>query len=319
MKTNNKVTKIKSIDFIFLNHSNFEKLPKNTRNLVSNLPNIQSADGYLLGQKEDGVYLSIIPYFFEYFPYEEKLSFHISFLGDKAPYLSTLSILYSYILICAKMHKNSLISRHSINELDTLLMALDLGFKVIEFSKYSSPHITVEKFFIVNKKITKEEEYISAFNKNYPNKIIRKIKNQNSSKDSENLINSKISNSISNLKAFSRFLDIDYSQFPKTFEQLDKLCKMQKNISGTRIGNIDKSYYFIEKNRIIGALMCPKNHTTRGALKSISKTLLRSKSKIIYTNVHDDWIDSIFFLSGFVLASSNYYQRGSLWKWERLE
>ena len=50
-------------------------------------------------------------------------------------------------------------------------------------------------------------------------------------KSAEKLINSKISNSISNLKAFSRFLDINYSQFPKTFEKLDKLCKMQKNIS----------------------------------------------------------------------------------------
>ena len=319
MKTNNKVTKIKSIDFIFLNHSNFEKLPKKTRKLVSHLPNIKSADGYLLGQKEDGVYLSVIPYFFEYFPHEDKLSFHISFLSNKAPYLCTQSILYSYILLCVKSHKNKLISRHSINELDTLLMALDLGFKVVEFSKYSSPHIIIEKSFLVNKNITKEKEYITAFNKNYPNKIIRKINTQTSSKDSENFIKSKISNSISNLKAFSRFLDIDYSQFPITFEQLDKLCRMQKNISGTRIGYADNSYYFIEKNHTIGALMSPKYHATRGALKSISKTLLRSKSKIIYTNVHDDWVDSVFFLSGFVLASSNNYQKGLLWKWESLE
>ena len=48
------------------------------------------------------------------------------------------------------------------------------------------------------------------------------------------------------------------------------------------------------------------------------KVLDDSNSEIIYTNKHDDWIDSIFFLSGFVMVSSENKRDDSLWKWERV-
>jgi len=309
VKTNNRVTKIRSINFEFLDQSSFESLPQNIRELTYQLPNISSADGFLLGKKLDGSNLSIVAYFLESFPYEKKISFHILSLSENASYLSTLSILYSYIFICNQMHVNSLISRHTIDQLDTLLMSLSLDFHVIEFSRYSIPNIVVEKKFILNNTITKEDDYISVFNKNFANKEIKINSSQ---------IDFKISDSISNLNAFSRFLNIEYDQFPNTFEELDRLCKKQNNISGTRIGKRNKTYYFIENNNIVGALMCPKKVRSRRILKSVFKILLNCRSQVIYTNIHDDWINSVLFLAGFILANKSNQQDSLLWKWERL-
>ncbi len=72
MKTSNKVTNIKSIDFKFLDQYNFANIPQNIKDLVNHLPNIDSAEGFLLGQKENGSNLTIVPYFLEFFPYEKK-------------------------------------------------------------------------------------------------------------------------------------------------------------------------------------------------------------------------------------------------------
>ena len=318
MKTSNKITNIKSIDFRFLDQYNFANIPQNIKDLVNHLPNIDSAEGFLLGQKENGSNLTIVPYFLEFFPYENKISFHISFLSEKASYLSTLSILYSYILLCNKMHVNNLISRHSINELDTLLMSLDLGFNVKEFSRNSIPHIVVEKNFTLKKNIIKEEKYISAFKENYP---IKKMNVKGGQMPSDTLKKSgepQIYDSISNLQAFSRWLNIDYDQFPKTFLELDQLCKKQSNFKGTIIGSGEKTYYFIENNNTIGALLCPETFKVRRVLKSVWKVLNDSNSEVVYTNKHDDWIDSILFLAGFVMVSSENKQDDSLWKWERI-
>ena len=156
----------------------------------------------------------------------------------------------------------------------------------------------------------KEDDYISVFNKNFANKEIKINSSQ---------IDFKISDTISNLNAFSRFLNIEYDQFPNTFEELDSLCKKQNNISGTRIGKRNKTYYFIENNNIVGALMCPKKVRSRRILKSVFKILLNCRSQVIYTNIHDDWINSVLFLAGFILANKSNQQDSLLWKWERLE
>jgi hypothetical protein len=216
------------------------------------------------------------------------------------------------------MHVNNLISRHSIEQLDTLLMLLDLNFNVVEFSRKSEPHILVEKDFILKNNISTEAEYISAFNKNYPIKKMNVKGDQISSKSQMRTGESQIYDSISNLQAFSRWLDIDYEKLPKSFFELDKLCKKQSYFKGTRIGSGKKIYYFIENNNTkTGALLCPETFKVRRVLKSVWKVLNDSNSEVIYTNKHDDWIDSILFLAGFAMVSSENKQDNSLWKWEK--
>jgi hypothetical protein len=311
-------TRIKSIDYKFLDQIDFKNIPQNIKNIANQLPNIDSSKGFVLAQKEDGLNLTIVPYSLEFFPYEKKISFHISFLTQKQSFIGAISLLYSCILICKKMHVDSLISRYSFDQLDTLLMSLDLNFHVVEFSRNSIPHVVVEKNFILKNNITKESEYISAFKKNYPIKKMNVKYNQISSETTLNKGESEIYNSITNLQAFSRWLNIDYDQFPKTFLELDMLCKNQSHCKGTKIGSGEKIYYFIENNNTIGALLCPETFKVRRVLKSVWKVLNASNSKVVYTNKHDDWIDSILFLAGFVMVSSENKQDDSLWKWERI-
>ena len=85
-----------------------------------------------------------------------------------------------------------------------------------------------------------------------------------------------------------------------------------------KIGSGEKTYYFIEYNNTIGALLCPETFKVRRVLKSVWKVLNDSNSEVVYTNKHDDWIDSILFLAGFVMVSSENKQDDSLWKWERI-
>ena len=309
---------IKSIDFKFLDQKDFKNLPQNIKNITNQLPNVDSAEGFVLSQNKDGLNLTIVPYFLEFFPYEKKISFHISFLTKSQSFIADISLLYSYILICNNMHVDSLISRHTDAQLDTLLMSLDLNFHVIEFSRNSIPHVVVEKNFILKNNITKESEYISAFKENYPIKKKNVKGNQISSEATVNIGESEIYDSITNLQAFSRWLNIDYDQFPKTFLELDQLCKKQSNFKGTIIGSGEKTYYFIENNNTIGALLCPETFKVRRVLKSVWKVLNASNLEVVYTNKHDDWIDSILFLAGFVMVSSENKQDDSLWKWERI-
>ena len=311
-------TRIKSIDYKFLDQTDFKSIPQNIKNIANQLPNIVSAKGFVLAQKEDGLNLTIVPYFLESFPYEQKISFHISFLTQKQSFIGAISLLYSYILICKKMHVDSLISRYSLDQLDTLLMSLDLNFHVVEFSRNSIPHVVVEKNFILKSNITKESEYISAFNTNYPIKKMNIKHGQIPSETLKKSEESQIYDSISNLQAFSRWLNIDYDKFPKTFIELDQLCKKQNNFKGTKIGSGEKIYYFIENNNTIGALLCPETFKVRRALKSVWKVLNVSNSEVVYTNKHDDWIDAVLFLAGFVMVSSENKQDDSLWKWERI-
>ena len=309
---------IKSIDFKFLDQIDFKNVPQNIKNITNQLPNIDSAKGFVLAQKKDGLYLTIVPYFLEFFPHEKKISFHISFLTQNHSFIGDISLLFSYILICNKMHVDSLISRHTVEQLDTLLMSLDLNFHVVEFSRNSTPGVLVEKNFILKNNITKESEYISAFKENYPIKKMNVKYNKISSETTLNKGESEIYDSITNLQAFSRWLNIDYDQFPKTFLELDLLCKKQSHFKGTKIGSGEKTYYFIENNNTIGALLCPETFKVRRVLKSVWKVLNASNSKVVYTNKHDDWIDSILFLAGFVMVSSENKQDDSLWKWERI-
>ena len=318
MKTSNSITKINSLNLEISDQLDFKKIPIKKTNISSYIPNNKDAIGFVLGGKKDGINLTIVSFNKEFFPYENKLSIHIAFLNQKKSFIASTSLLYSFILICNKMNVNDLISRHSKQQLDSLLMLLDLNFHVVEFSKNSIPHVVIEKNFIFKKNIDKEEEYFSAFKNNYSNKKIDIKRNQISSKISLNKAESRISNSISNINAFSKLLNIDYGKFPKTFQQLDKLCRLQNNIKGTTIGSGEKTYYFIEINNLIGALMCPKTYKARHSLKSVSKTLHSSNSQVLYTNIHDDWINSILFLSGFILASKSDQQLDLLWKWERL-
>ncbi len=69
MKTSNKVTNIKSIDFKFLDQYNFANIPQNIKDLVNHLPNIDSAVRFFIrDKKENGSNLTIVPYFLVVFP-----------------------------------------------------------------------------------------------------------------------------------------------------------------------------------------------------------------------------------------------------------
>lgn len=318
MKNSKLIVKINSLNLEISDQLDFKKIPIKETNISSYIPNIKDSIGFVLGRKNDGINLTIVSYNKEFFPYENKLSIHIAFLNQKKSFIASISLLYSFILICNKMNVNDLISRHSKQQLDSLLMLLDLNFHVVEFSKNSIPHVVIKKNFILKKNIDKEEEYFSAFKNNYSNKTIDIKNNQIPSKISLNKVESRISNLISNINAFSRLLNIDYDKFPKTFEELDKLCKLHNNIKGTTIGSREKTYYFIENNNTIGALLCPETFRVRRVLKSVWKVLNDCNSEVVFTNKHDDWIDSILFLAGFTLASSNNQHSDSLWKWERV-
>ena len=318
MKISNSITKINSLNLEISDQFDYKNIPIKVKNISDHIPNINDAIGFVLGKKKDGVNLTIVSYNKEFFPYENKLSIHIAFLNQKKSFIASSSLLYSFILICNKMNVNDLISRHSKQQLDSLLMLLDLNFHVVEFSKNTIPHVVIEKNFILNNNIAKEEEYISAFKKNYSSKTINIKNNQISSQTSLNKVDAKISNSISNINAFSRLLNIDYDKFPKTFEELNKLCKLHNNIKGTTIGSGEKTYYFIENKNKIGVLLCPKTSKVRKLLKSVWWALNDCNSEVVFTNKHDDWIDSILFLAGFALVSSNNQHSDSLWKWERV-
>ena len=320
MKTSNQNTRIRSIDFQFIGQLEFENISEKIRNITNRLPNIDNAEGFVLGRRKDGLNLTIVPYYFELFPHENKLSFHVSFLSKNHSFIGVVSLLYSFILICNKMHVHTLISRHSIEQLDTLLMLLDLNFNVVEFSRKSVPYILVEKKFILRNNVSKESEYISTFNQNYPIKNSNVKGDQIFSKNQKKTGKSQIYDSISNLQAFSRWLEIDYKKLPKSFSELDKLCKKQSYFTGRRIGSEKKIYYFIENNNTkIGALLCPETFKVRRVLKSVWKVLNESNSEVVYTNKHDDWIDSILFLSGFAMVSSENKRDNSLWKWEKIK
>ena len=320
MKTSNQNTRIRSIDFQFIGQLEFENISEKIRNITNRLPNVDNAEGFIIGRRKDGLNLTIVPYYFELFPHENKLSFHVSFLSKNHSFIGVVSLLYSFILICNKMQVNSLISRHSIEQLDTLLMLLDLNFNVVEFSRKSVPYILVEKKFILRNNVSKESEYISAFNQNYPIKNRNVKGDQIFSKNQKKTSKSQIYDSISNLQAFSRWLDIDYKELPKSFSELDKLCEKQYYFTGKRIGSGKKIYYFIENNKTkIGVLLCPETFKVRRVLKSVLKVLNASNSEVVYTNKHDDWIDSILFLSGFAMVSSENKRDNSLWKWEKIK
>lgn len=318
MKIRNQNTRIKSLDFKFLDQLDFEHISEKVKIITNHLPNIDAADGFVLGGKKDGPNLTIVPYCLEFFPYEKKISIHVSFLTQNKSFLGATSLLFSFILICNKMNINSLISRHSIGQLDTLLMMLDLNFHVVEFSRNSIPHVLIEKNFILKNNITKESDYIAAFKVNYPVKKINIKGDLMSFKTLKKSEESQIYDSISNLQAFSRWLNIDFDKFPKSFFELDQFCKKQSSFKGTRIGSGKKIYYFIENNNTIGALLCPETFRVRRVLKSVWKVLNDSNSEVVYTNKHDDWIDSILFLAGFIMVSSENKQEDSLWKWERI-
>ena len=46
---------IKSIDFKFLDQIDFKNVPQNIKNITNQLPNIDSAKGFVLTQKKDGI------------------------------------------------------------------------------------------------------------------------------------------------------------------------------------------------------------------------------------------------------------------------
>ena len=45
-------TRIKSIDFKFLDQIDFKNIPQNINNITNQLPNIDSAEGFVLAQKK---------------------------------------------------------------------------------------------------------------------------------------------------------------------------------------------------------------------------------------------------------------------------
>ena len=99
MKTSNQRTRIKSIDFEFIDQLEFENTSEKIKIITKRLPNIDSAEGFVLGRKKDDLNLTIVPYYLEYFPHEKTLSFHVSFLTKNQSFIGTVSLLYSFAII----------------------------------------------------------------------------------------------------------------------------------------------------------------------------------------------------------------------------
>ena len=309
-----------TIHFQIFPRSGFDTFPENLKVIIQDIADMEKAYGYIISQTREGSLLSIVVFCKEYFPYEKSISFHSIIISKAKKYTATIALLTSYLLISKITKIPSLISRHGPEHLDTLLMLLNLGFEVRELSSISRPHILVEK--ILNKNLGKEIEISCKTDIKKMCRIAYNLNIGNKDNISENLsqyISEPVISS-SDLKILSRWHGCPGIKLPIPLDKLDELYIKQPNIRSHKIVSGNNFIYILQNIELeSGLILFSSKLQARHQFLSLFYILKdRNNLETIHTRNYNDYINSIFFLSGYKFVTSiKLKQDNYLYKWER--
>ena len=280
--------------------------------ILETLIDAEKAEGFLTSEIENGECLSVVSFCREFFPYEDVLLFHVLIEQKQDLFLGTSAILKSFFLICKWTKIYTLVSRHTSEHIETLLMLIDVGFKVCEFSSKSVRNVVVRRDF--------EKAPVEKFN--YDTDIVIKdvyrktaITNRNANqKSGEKLLTPDA------IKLILRWMGAVRGVGIKTIEDLETLVEKQKHIKMQRIGTRNKFIFLIENiETSIGLIFFPKKAVSRRVMLDLFIKLSENQFvETFYTTGTNDIINSVFFLSGYTTASNFLISgKGCLFKWEK--
>ena len=190
-----------------------------------------------------------------------------------------------------------LISRHEPKDIKTLFVLLDTGFKVSELSYISKRHVLVEREF--------DKELVERFNFN-SNIIIRDIFN-----------NSPMFNPVrrqhrrqtiladADIRLLNNWLGISKNTVFGGLREIEVLLQKQEHIRSVKL-EIGIEIIFLVQNieRSSGLILCVDKFNSRRQFLKLYKILNEENAiTTYYTSAYNDFINLVFFLSGYTNSS----------------
>lgn len=272
----------------------------------------RKAEGFLVSEIENGSCLSVVSFCRDFFPYEDALFFHVLIERKKDLFLGASALLKSLFLMCKWNDTCTLISRHTSEHVETLLMLLGLGFRVSEFCLQSTRTVVIrmdfQKTMLRNFDYDTEIIVRDIYHKtaNFPDKLIKESRG-------DMLTPSAI-------KLITRWMGLFEDSYIKKTEDLENIVERQENIQMKRVGNRDTFLFLIENIEInTGLIIFPEKAPARQIFLDLFAKLIDGQIvETLYTTKSDDLINSVLFLSGYATTSTSLTsKRGGLFKWEK--
>ncbi len=248
-----------------------------------------SVEGFLVCETLDGILLSLVSFSREFFPYQDAISIHVYIPSKQERYLSTISLLKSFVLLAKITSFSKLISRHAPENIETLFMLLSLQFRVSELSSLSRRHALVEKQF--DKNLLEKLDFNSLFG-------IRKFYSNFSFENSElRRQKEKLSLAKEDINILKNWLGINKDSGFYGLKNIDILLQKQENIRFTRLEDRIAKIYLFQNTEINGGLiLCANQFCSRRKFLKLYNILKEDKAiTVYYTTASNDFINSIFF------------------------
>jgi len=271
-----------------------------------------SAEGFLVCETLDSILLSLVSFSREFFPYQDAISIHVYIPSKHEKYLSTKSLLKSFVLLAKFTSISKLISRHTPENIEALFMLLSLQFRVTEFSILSRRHALVEKQF--DKKLLEKIDFNSLFRiKSFFSDF--SLKSPDFSRQ-----NKQSSLSKEEINILRNWLGISKNSQFYELREIEILLLKQEQIRFNKLLDRTGIIYLLQNSQKKGGLiLCDGQSYSRTKFLKLYKILKEDKAMTVYyTSTYNDFINSIFFLSGFSNASTiRISKKYHLYKWEK--
>ena len=287
-------------------NNQFNKLKKS---LLKNIKNLDLTEGIILslkkGSKEP---ISIISYFSSVFPYNTAYEGHIVILNNnKEKFIGILSILASLITFLKQTSKKNIILKFDLPSLNVMLIFLDLGFELINFSSKEIRYVVLHRKFDDNfyKKINNNlpiitsKDYYKVFSKDYETNY-----------SLQKLINNNLKFSNTHFIILCKWLNIDKNDFQNSIFTMNNITRIQKNyINYFYIKNKNYFYFIANTETNIGIMFFTANFLKRPYLRTLKEKLLKLKLKKVYLSNNYSHIEGMLYLLNF---SPTNYSKNSL-------
>ena len=272
-----------------------------------------NADGFLVSETLDGLLLSVVSFCREFFPYDDAISFHVFIPAKQEKYRGTTALLKSFFLLGKVTGVFKLISRHAPENIETLLMLLDIGFKVSELAYHSKRHVLVERLF--DKKFFESFDFSSRINIQdiYSNsRVLNPVRNRQ--KRQSTLTDS-------DTRILNKWLGISKNMGFFALKEIDTLLQKQEHLRCTELADGKEIIVFAQNIEISGGLiLCSNQSNSRRQFFLLYQMLNEDNAiTVYYTSAYNDFINSVLFLSGYTNASIvEENSKDHLYKWERI-
>lgn len=293
----------------YIKKEDFKSLPKSFQENINLLPNVEISNGMVISyNKSNKKLISLVLFYNSIFPNYNAMTGHIKILQKGKEYIGFLLILASIILILKINKKDNVLLNFSIEGLKTMLMFLDLGFKIASFSKFDNKHVLISKTF--------DEKLLNEFNFELLDKI-NILRIFNFKFNSENIKNNFDLNLHSHhKKIFCKWIGFDLKF--KSIKKLNTLFNLQKQFEIVHFSNNNSYFYLIVNNKSqIGFIISNYKSIKRNKLFVIHEKLNYLRINKIYTFENYQNLDALLLLNNFI--QTNYGQpnmNAKLYCWE---